>query len=480
MTLAQQLLDLSAEVSQHDGDGAERLASLAAAIDSPDPTGWETADVPAWIQASSIEERIRAVRSRPMRYARLERLRNILVLVPILLTWLGLTYAAIGYRAAIAKDPALITRPFLLMWEEGFGDAVPAPWSVLSFLTLSHVALVDVAIIFIVLVITWFLHADLGGAQARRNRLASDISQRVRQVSWLAALELAKRQSAAGYLDVFRQTAGDLSAHMAAETKRMSAIRRVREKEASAIGAAAHEFEQGVTSLLAVTAGFRDLATASTNIASDIGARLEQHHHALDGLATQIQSTVTSVTTSQESSREMADATRRALTVLAESTDRAIPTGVQTSQNVGYLAAALNELRSDLVSGRAETVSLVTELSRANAQVSDALRSYAERDQAFAAALTRLGALDQSIRQSVAAIQSVATQGDVMRQSLESSNAVLVASIGQLTRVVGNQHPNGTRPAEGQAVSPHPNGGPPSEQLQSDTGRHGPFSMFGR
>jgi len=480
MTLAQELLDLSAEVAQHDSDGAQRLASLADAIDSSEPTGWETADVPAWVQVSSIEERVRAVRARPMRYARLERLRNVLVLVPILLTWLGLTYAAIGYKTAIEADATLITRPFLLMWEEGFGGTVPAPWSALSFLTLSHVALVDVAIIFVVLIITWFLHADLGGAQARRNWLASEIGQRARQLSWLAALELAKRQSATGYLDVFRRTAADLSAHMTAETKRMSAIRKVREKETSALGAAAHEFEQGVTALLTVTAGFRELATASTNITSDIGTLLERHHHALEGLAVQIQSTVTSVATSQDNSREMADATRRALTVLTESTDRAITTGVQTSQSVGYLAVALNELRQDLLAGRAETASLSAELSHATAQVADALRLYAERDQALAGAVTKLGALDQSVRQSVVAMQSVATQGDSARLSLESSNAILVAAIGQLTRAVDSQHANGTRPIEEQGVPPYANGGPPSEQPPSDAGRHGPFGMFGR
>ncbi len=366
------------------------------------------------------------------------------------------------------------------MWEEGFGGSVQEPWSALSFLTLSHVALVDVAIIFTVLVITWFLHADLGGTQAQRSRLAGEIGQRARQLSWLAALELARRQSAAGYLDLFRQSAADLSAHMAAETKRMSAIRKVREKETAAMAAAAHDFEQGVTALLTATAGFRQLATSSTNIAADIGTRLEQHHQALDGLASQIQSATLSIMAAEENSREMADATRRALTVLVESTDRAIPAGVQTSQNIGYLAAAMNELRQDLAVARTESNRLGAELSHTNAQVADALRLTVERDQSLTAALTKLGTLDQSVRQSAAAMQSMATQGEAIRQSLESSNAVLVASIGQLTNAVGDQHHNGARLLDGQAAPLQSAGGPSSEQPPSEMGRHGRFGVFGR
>ena len=50
-----------------------------------------------------------------------DRLRNILVLVPILLTWFALAEAARAYDRYLALSPDEVRQPFLLLWERGFG-----------------------------------------------------------------------------------------------------------------------------------------------------------------------------------------------------------------------------------------------------------------------------------------------------------------------------------------------------------------------
>src|SRR6184192_3914564 len=65
--------------------------------------------------------------------------RNVLVFAPIALTWYGLSTATDAYQKLISAKPDLVTRPFLLLWQEGF-EAV----GVLKFSTL---AIIDASLI---------------------------------------------------------------------------------------------------------------------------------------------------------------------------------------------------------------------------------------------------------------------------------------------------------------------------------------------
>ncbi len=55
-----------------------------------------------------------------------DRLRNILVLVPILLTWFALAEASKAYNRYLAISPDEVRQPFLLLWERGFGGQASA------------------------------------------------------------------------------------------------------------------------------------------------------------------------------------------------------------------------------------------------------------------------------------------------------------------------------------------------------------------
>jgi len=78
----------------------------------------------------------------------IEILRNTLVLVPIALTWLSLSFAVPIFSTQSPSD----NNSFLVLWEQGFGGRIP------DILRFSKVATMDAAIVGIVILITLFIN----------------------------------------------------------------------------------------------------------------------------------------------------------------------------------------------------------------------------------------------------------------------------------------------------------------------------------
>jgi hypothetical protein len=99
------------------------------------------------------EDELAARRQRPVRLA--HTLRNLSALVPLLLTWIALGLASRAYRDELQAHPGLSTKPFLLLWAQGFGSGFP------SF---AQVALADFAVLLLVLALTVWVHRVEGSA----------------------------------------------------------------------------------------------------------------------------------------------------------------------------------------------------------------------------------------------------------------------------------------------------------------------------
>lgn len=61
------------------------------------------------------------MRRRPVREGSLEALLGVLVFVPLLITWFGLREAVRAYGELSQENPKEATRPFLQLWQTGFG-----------------------------------------------------------------------------------------------------------------------------------------------------------------------------------------------------------------------------------------------------------------------------------------------------------------------------------------------------------------------
>ena len=138
-------------------------------------------------------------------WAILEVIRNVLVFAPIAVTWFGLSIAASAYAQLLGERPDLISRPFLLLWQEGFDARL-----LLNFSTL---AITDASLIGVLIVLSLALHirSEVRDAQVRTQALLKESEIRA----------LLGHVSSLGALDFGTGDAESILADMAAEERRI-------------------------------------------------------------------------------------------------------------------------------------------------------------------------------------------------------------------------------------------------------------------
>lgn len=153
------LRDLATEVEKGgDKDAAERLRLLGDAVVKKGTfaTSWSSLDVKDIINPDLIAEhhrQRRSLRSGGWLLGLIETVRNILIFLPIVITWLSISQASTQYNdyiaAAVAKhDTDALSLPFLYLWQQGFDNRLN------HFFTLSSVAIWDVLILLAIIGLT--------------------------------------------------------------------------------------------------------------------------------------------------------------------------------------------------------------------------------------------------------------------------------------------------------------------------------------
>ena len=57
--------------------------------------------------------------------SRAEAWRNVLVLMPLVVTWIGIAWAVHAYSQLVTKDPAQAAQSFIYLWQNGFDHTMP-------------------------------------------------------------------------------------------------------------------------------------------------------------------------------------------------------------------------------------------------------------------------------------------------------------------------------------------------------------------
>ncbi len=177
------------------------LGRLADAVE--DGRATEASGYIGAIDARGIAELLAGAHSRF--WAVLDVLRNVLVFAPIAVTWAGLSLAAGAYAEMLAARPDLVSQPFLLLWEQGFGGRL-----LFNFGTL---ALIDASLIGILILLSFALHL--------RSELR-DVSFQTKVLLKESEIRALLGQAASfGALDVSGADAESVLADMVAEERRI-------------------------------------------------------------------------------------------------------------------------------------------------------------------------------------------------------------------------------------------------------------------
>jgi hypothetical protein len=192
---------LAHEAAKHDPSIAALLARLADAV--RDGREREVEGYVEAINPSALAESISGGHS--VLWDILEVVRNVLVFAPIAVTWFGLSLAAAAYYSLIGRQPDQVAKPFLLLWEGGFGGTLPLNFSTLAIIDASLIG------ILIVLSLALFIRSELRGRAVRARVLLKESEVRA----------LLGEASSVGSLTVSDPDAETALTEMAAEERRI-------------------------------------------------------------------------------------------------------------------------------------------------------------------------------------------------------------------------------------------------------------------
>ena len=200
-TTAAALRRLSDEALSREPSLGTLLGRLADAVDEGRTT--EASGYIGAVDPRGLAELLAGGHSRV--WAILEVIRNVLVFAPIAVTWFGLSIAAGAYADMLAARPDLVSQPFLLLWQQGFGGRV--------FLNFGTLAIIDASLIGVLIALSLALHtrSELRDAAYRTNVLLKESEIRA----------LLGQASSLGALDVRGADAEAILADMAAEERRI-------------------------------------------------------------------------------------------------------------------------------------------------------------------------------------------------------------------------------------------------------------------
>jgi len=313
-----------------------------------------------------------------------DRMRNVLVLFPILLTWFALAEASKAYNAYLAQNPDEVRQPFLLLWERGFGGMASrfAP----SF---STVALIDAVIIAGIIGLTLYSHGRREAREAQidqsAERLQTDLDNVLAEASVILAVDRGSRPAllARGVerlVDRFEQSSQELLTRLRVEHDRLEQLAARREREfsdfgvfASGMRAGAEETHRLLVELRQVSSG---LQTALEDLTSEVSASADQGRTLLKAVQGLEQLTVANVQSDQTLTRQIATAAE----ALVEAADKGMA-GADAAAQAARVATdavrGISAVAHDLAAGQLRVEHAVAEEAEANTRLADALRGSA-------------------------------------------------------------------------------------------------------
>lgn len=138
--------------------------------------------LPGLIDSTATLDELDAAAADKYKYPWLVAARNVLALFPLLFTWWSLSRATNAYQAEVHAHPNLVYQPFLILWENGFGQQL---WPSFSF-----VAGADALLFIFIIIITAGIHGLERWAQKNAQQIVARMDQSVTQL--VAVLSLSR------------------------------------------------------------------------------------------------------------------------------------------------------------------------------------------------------------------------------------------------------------------------------------------------
>lgn len=447
--LAHELTGMADELSAVDPRSAARLSDLAEAVGTE--TGrqrWSDVDLRRAFQTERLANAYAVVReggyvSSAISLA--DRIRNVLVLVPIFLTWFALAEASRAYSAYLVADPSVAGQSFLFLWEQGFGGfASPlAP----SF---SVVALIDAVLIGLIIVLTFYTH---GRREAREDKIdntanlfQADLDNVLAEASVMLASARGGRPerlalSVERLAERFERNSHELLSRLRVEHERLEQLANRREREfadfgvfASGMRAGAEETHRLVVELRQISGG---LQHALEDLTSEVSATTDHQRTLLSAIQGLERLTTSSIQSDQAVTRQIGTAAAT-LADVAEKSLAGADAATQAARVATEAVRGIGEIAQHLASSQTRVeVALANEVET-NSRLADALRGSTGGVTASTRTLQEIGAGLSQLRDEFARLASQSADQAMTLRSLLDDQAGIAGDLTKVARDVSS------------------------------------------
>ncbi|GEM_PF-6023452 len=420
------LADSSPNASEGD---RRRLRDLAAVLDGGDGAqGWEGVDLRRMFDAAAIAADQAKAGSGTDWLRWIELIRNLLILVPVLWTWFGISRASSAYQETLTANPNLAPQPFLLLWQRGF-------YGRLDWLPFSSMAFVDAMLVVVIIVLTFALHTWATSRELTRERSLEAALGNFESLLADVALHLAGRDGARSrqFLDEFGRIGQGLLQQLDVERERIDKLAEQRDQQLTDLAAFAQNLVQGTNgmveasqrfsglyqeltesmrllsgSVTAMATGQAELLDAGRRLGGEMGTVVAEQRT----LAGSLREALDGVATAASGLRRVAAAITAAaeqLGAMMPEALRGIQQGVrqmlQAAEGTGTSADGLSQAVGQLGAAVAGAASSQVALVEAERGTSNQLATLASQQQAMAATLGQaVPALTTASQESTAAV----------------------------------------------------------------------------
>jgi hypothetical protein len=384
--LADEINGLAASLEEIDARSTDRLRDLASSLSTEEGRlRWADVDLRRAFNSEYLAH-FYAVRREggyaPTSVAVADRVRNVLVLLPIALTWFALYESTRAYRKYIDENPEEISQPFLLLWQRGFDGE--GAWFATTF---STVAIIDAIIIGVIIALTFFAHGRREHREESIDRTAQKFQADVDNVLAEATVALAPdragrpamlARSVERLAERFEHNSQELIARLRVEHERLEAIAGRREKEfadfavfSSGMRAGAEETHRLLIELRQVSTS---LHQALEDLTGEVGVSGDQNKSLLAAVTSLERLVATGIQSDHGVTRRLAEAAE----ILSDAAERSLA-GAEAASQAGRVATeavrGIAEIGAALATSQTRVEHAIANESEANSRLAETLRS---------------------------------------------------------------------------------------------------------
>ncbi|CAN5621428.1 hypothetical protein BH23CHL5_BH23CHL5_07640 [soil metagenome] len=448
IALAAEIDEIAATVSEIDQKASERLTDLAESLEGEEARlRWADVDLRRAFNTEKIALAY-AIRKEggyvPRIVDRVDKTRNVMVLLPILLTWFALFEASRNYRKFIEANPDEIRKPFLLLWEQGFNGT--AAYFSPRF---SSVALLDAGIIAVIIILTFYSHGRRDereeGIQKSANLFQTELDNILAEATVALAPDRAGRpallaRSVDRLASRFENASQELLVRLKSEHDRLASIADRREREIADFGVFASGMRAGAEETHRLLLDLRQVSTGLNQTLEDLSSEVAASGDYQRGLQSSIASLEKLMSTDSQREAAMTRHLADAAEALADAADRSI-SSAETASQAGRIATeavqSIAELANALSRSQISLGNALADQTDANAKLADALRSGTGGVSASSRLLSDVSMSLGELREEFSRIGQLSQEQTVILARLLSEQTTMASSLSDVAQDLG-------------------------------------------